>query len=141
MATTSVIDKPPESFAHTTRVLFVIVAYLLALCILIQVFLAGLSVFASPTYWTFHKTFVVYFEFLPLLLMILAVLGRTRHALVWFGLLLQAQIVLQYVFVYLPISVVAALHPVNAVIMFWLTIFVARRAIKLLKQGEYQRNR
>ncbi len=52
--------------------------------------------------------------------------------------LLQAQIVLQYVFVYLPVSVVAALHPVNAVIMFWLTISVARRAIQLLQQGEHQ---
>ena len=52
---------------------------LLGLCILIQVFLAGLSIFASTTYWTFHKTFVVYFEFLPLLLMLLALLGRTQH--------------------------------------------------------------
>lgn len=141
MATTSVIDKPIGSFAHITRVLFIIFAYLLALCILIQVFLAGLSIFSSPTYWAFHKTFVVYFEFLPLLLMILALLGRTRHALVWFSLLLQAQIVLQYVFVYLPISVVAALHPVNAVIMFWLTIYVARLAMRLLKQGEYQKRK
>ncbi len=139
MVTTSVTKKPIGSFAYNMRVIFVIAAYLLALCILIQVFLAGLSIFASPTYWTFHKTFVVYFESLPLLLMILALLGRTRHALVWFSLLLEVQIALQYVFVYLPVSVVAALHPVNAVIMFWLTIYVARRAMKLVQQGAYQK--
>jgi hypothetical protein len=117
----------------------VIVAYLLALCILIQVFLAGLSIFASPTPWTFHTSFVHSFEYLPLLLIILALLGRTRHALVWFSLLLQVQIQLQYVFAGLPVGIVAALHPVNAVIMFWLTIYVARRAMKLLKQGVYQK--
>ena len=137
MATTSVIDKPPGSFAHVTRVLFVIVAYLLALCILIQVFLAGLSIFGSPTFWALHTTFVRYFGSLPLLLIILAVSGRTRHALVWFSLLLEVLIGLQYAFVYLPVSAIAALHPVNAVIMFWITISVARRAMKLLKQGEY----
>ncbi len=139
MATTSVTEKSIGSFVYSVRVLFVIVAYLLALCILIQVFWAGLSIFASATYWTFHKAFVVYFQFLPLLLILLAVLGRTRHALVWFSLVLQLQIVLQYVFVYLPVTFVAALHPVNAVLLFWLTIYVARRATKLVQQGELRK--
>jgi mercuric ion transport protein len=139
MATTEVFEKPMSSFAHVMRVLFVIVAYLLALCILIQVFLAGLSIFASPTFWMFHTTFVQYFEFLPLLLIIFALFGRTRHALVWLSLLLLVQIGLQYAFAALPIGVVAALHPVNAVMMFWLTMYVARRALKLLKQEEDQK--
>ncbi len=135
MTTTSVIEKPMGGFTRVSRVLFVIVSYLLALCILIQVFLAGLSVFSSASYWAFHKTFVVYFEFLPLLLMLLAAFGRIRRSFIWFSLLIQAQIVLQYVFVYLPVSVVAALHPVNAVIMFWLTMYMARNAMKFVQQG------
>jgi hypothetical protein len=117
------------------RVLYVVVAWALALCLLIQVFLAGLGIFGSRSLLTLHTTFVHYFGFLPILLIILALLGRTRHALVWWSLLLQVQIELQYGLAHAPVAVVAALHPVNAVLMFWITIYVARRGMRFLKQG------
>jgi hypothetical protein len=128
-------QKQIGTFTRVMRVLYVVFAWLLALCLLIQVFLAGLAIFGTRSLITLHTTFVHYFEFLPILLIILALLGRTRHALVWFSLLLQVQIELQYFFAHFPVSVVAALHPVNAVIMFWLTIHVARRGMKFLQQG------
>ena len=141
MATTTstttgpVQQKQVGTFTRVMRVLYVVLAWVLALCILIQVFLAGLGIFGSPALLTLHTTFVHYFEFLPILLIILALLGRTRHALVWWSLLLQVQIELQYFFAHAPVSVVAALHPVNAVVMFWITIQVARRSMKFVKQG------
>jgi len=138
--TTSIPNVPAQqkqvgTFTRVMRVLYVIFAWALALCLLIQVFLAGLGIFGSPSLLTLHTTFIHYFEFLPILLIILALLGRTRHALVWLSLLLQVQIELQYFFAHFPVSVVAALHPVNAVIMFWITIHVARRGMKFWKQG------
>jgi hypothetical protein len=136
-STTTVPTSPKQvgTFTRVMRVLYVVVAWLLALCLLIQVFLAGLAIFGSPSLLTLHTTFIHYFEFLPFLLIILALLGRTRHALVWLSLLLQVQIEIQYFFAHAPASVVAALHPVNAVIMFWITIHVARRGMAFVKQG------
>jgi hypothetical protein len=141
MSTTTSIPTAPAqhkqvgTFTRVMRVLYVVVAWVLALCLLIQVFLAGLGIFGSPSLLTLHTTFVHYFEFLPILLIILALLGRTRHALVWLSLLLQVQIELQYFFAHFPVPVVAALHPVNAVLMFWITIHVARRGMRFLQQG------
>jgi hypothetical protein len=128
-------QKQVRTFTRVMRVLYVVFAWVLALCLLIQVFLAGLGIFGSPALLSLHTTFVHYFEFLPLLLIMLALLGRTRHALVWWSLLLQVQIELQYFFAHFPVTVVAALHPVNAVLMFWITIHVARRGMQFLKQG------
>jgi mercuric ion transport protein len=127
--------KQVGTFTRVMRVLYVVFAWVLALCLLIQVFLAGLGIFGSPSLLSLHTTFIHYFEFLPLLLILLALMGRTRHALVWWSLLLQVQIELQYFFAHAPVSVVAALHPVNAVLMFWITIHVARRGRQFLKQG------
>jgi hypothetical protein len=43
---------------------------------------------------------------------------------------------LQYAFAGAPVALVAALHPVNAVIMFWITINVARRCMRYWRQGK-----
>lgn len=140
MSTTSTVAGPAQhkqvgTFTRVMRVLYVVLAWVLALCLLIQVFLAGLGIFGSPALLSLHTTFVHFFEFLPILLIILALLGRTRHALVWWSLLLQVQIELQYFFAHFPVAVVAALHPVNAVLMFWITIHLARRGRQFLQQG------
>ena len=140
MSTTSTVAGPAQhkqvgTITRVMRVLYVVFAWVLALCLLIQVFLAGLGIFGSPALLSLHTTFVHFFEFLPILLILLALLGRTRHALVWLSLLLQVQIELQYFFAHFPVAVVAALHPVNAVLLFWITIHLARRGRQFLHQG------
>lgn len=121
------------TFTRVMRILYIISAWLFALCILIQVFLAGLGVFDSATFFSAHIAFAHNFQYIAILLLILALLGRFPRAIPLFSLLLIVQFVLQYAFVrmsgQLGLLFIAAFHPVNAVVMFWVTQHVARRAM------------
>jgi hypothetical protein len=133
MSVSQISKDQISSFKKTMRVLYAIFAWLFALCILIQVFLAGLSIFTSPSYWSVHIGFAHIFESIPMLLLIFALLGRLPRAITLLSLLLIAQFALQYAFVQLSgslgIAALAAFHPVNAVVMFWVALYVARHAL------------
>src|SRR5258708_34832173 len=77
-----------------------------------------------------------------LMLMILALLGRFPRVIPLFSLLLIVQFVLQYAFVrmsgQLGLFFIAAFHPVNAVVMFWVTQHVARRAMTYVASTKKQ---
>jgi len=130
------------AFTRVMRVLYIISAWLFALCILIQVFLAGMGVFDSATWFSVHVTFAHYFEFIAVLLLILALLGRFPRAIPLLSLLLIVQFALQYAFVQLSgqlgVIFLAAFHPVNAVVMFWVTQHVARRAMAYVSSAKKQ---
>jgi hypothetical protein len=94
------------------------------------VLLAGVFVFVGPQTIELHKTFAHVFLVLSTTILLSALLGRLqaparRDALVTVGLL-----VMQGMFVHaLVISpLIAAFHPVNALLMFWWSIGTARRA-------------
>jgi Family of unknown function (DUF6220) len=130
------------AFTRVMRVLYIISAWLFALCILIQVFLAGLGVFGSATWFNVHVEFAHGFEYLTVLLLILALLGRFPRAIPLLSLLLIVQFALQYAFVNLSsqfsLLFIAAFHPVNAVVMFWVTQHVARRAMTYVSSAKRQ---
>jgi hypothetical protein len=136
MSVTQTVSHHPTIFVRAMRVLYVILAWLFALCILIQVFLAGLSIFESPGLISLHIAFAHTFEFIPILLLITALLGRFPRSIPLFSLLLILQFALQYAFVQLSGQFsepfVAAFHPVNAVVMFWVTLYVARRSTAVI---------
>ena len=139
MSATTVSTIQIGSFARVMRVLFVVFAWLFVLGILVQVFLAGLNIFApsSSITWNLHINFAHLIEYLPLLMIICALLGRFPRTIWLWSLLLLAQFALQYVFIEVPprinLLVLSAFHPVNALVMFWVSIHVAWRASKLLK--------
>jgi len=95
-----------------------------------QVFLAGLGIFAHPLNFKTHIIMGGVLYGLSALMWILAALGRqpletTRLNGILFGVLtLQG---------FLPhlrgvIPALAALHPVNALVIFWMALILARRA-------------
>lgn len=130
-------SRQPGSYRRIVRLLYVLCALLFALCLLVQVFLAGLSIFVSPSLINMHVTFVHFFEYIPLLMLIFSLFGRFPWALPLFSLLLVIQIILQYTFIRLAgqlgLPLISAFHPVNAVLMFWITLIATRRAITALK--------
>src|SRR6266702_1026284 len=81
-----------------TRILYLSAAWLFPAAILIQVFLVGLSLFTGQAYWSTHRDVGHSLAVLPLLLVILAYLGRlprSEKLLIWllFGVyLVQAEI-------------------------------------------------
>ena len=107
-----------------------IVAVLFAVLLIVQVFLAGLGVFDSPTAFATHRDFGYTISLLILPIIILALVGRAPKGLVGLTVVLAVQMILQSVFVAMRTSdpAIAALHPVNGVLMLIVTLVIARWA-------------
>jgi hypothetical protein len=120
----------PARRGHIARVIFVVLASLFAACVVAQVFIAGMAVFVNPLNWRWHTTFIHVFEFLPLLMLIISFVGRLPAAQRWQCAALFLLIVVQYftanVAASLPFA--AALHPVNALLIFWMATWLLSRA-------------
>jgi hypothetical protein len=104
------------------RYLFVTASAAFFLSTLAQVFLAGMAIFANPVNWGRHVTFVHFFEFLPLVMLVTAWLGRMPKNLLWLSAGLLGLIYVQYFNAnFRQISpVVAATHPVTAMLVIGL---------------------
>jgi hypothetical protein len=112
------------------RTAHLVVAWVLVLGLVVQVFLAGLGVFRSPESFATHRDFGFMLELLPIVLLILGLVARLgrRQAILAAGIF--GLFLLQSVFVGLRESnpEVAALHPVNGFLITLLAIVLARTA-------------
>jgi hypothetical protein len=123
-----------------TRILYLIAAWLFPVAILIQVFLVGLSLFTGQAYWSTHRDVGHSLAVLPLLLVILAYLGRlprSEKLLIWllFGVyLVQAEV---FAAIRDSVPLLAAFHPVLALVLFALAIIIALRS-RTVVQAEIQ---
>ncbi len=119
-----------------TRILYLIVAWLFPVAILIQVFLVGLSLFTGQAYWSTHRDVGHTLAVLPLLLVILAYLGRlprSEKRLIWlqFGVyLVQAEV---FAAIRDVAPFLAAFHPVLALVLFALSLILALRSPTLVR--------
>ena len=107
-----------------------VVAWLFAACIVVQVFLAGLGVFDGPQRFETHRDFGYLFGWLTLVMVIIAAVGRLGRVLVGLSLLALVQFALQSVFILFreDLPAIAALHPVNGVLLLVVAITIGRRA-------------
>ncbi len=115
---------------HATRMAYLVAAWLFAITVILQVFLAGLSLFASAANWGTHKEFGYSLGFLALLLVVLAFAGRIPRTIGrWLARLLTVYAI-QTILPNLRRDApwIAALHPVNALAIFWIALTRARRA-------------
>lgn len=105
-----------------------IVGGLFAACVVIQVFLAGLGVFADPRSFITHRDFGYLFGFLTLALLVLALVGREPRRVTGLSALLLLLFALQSVFIALRTSApeIAALHPLNGFLILFVAITVSR---------------
>jgi hypothetical protein len=99
-----------------------------AACGVIQVFLAGLGVFADPGAFISHREFGYLFGWLTLVALVLALAGRLPRRLIGATVLLLVLFAMQSVFVALraDMPAVAALHPVNGFAIIGLAVVTAR---------------
>jgi len=123
-----------------TRILYLSAAWLFPAAILIQVLLVGLSLFTGQAYWSTHRDVGHSLAVLPLLLVILTYLGRlprSEKLLIWllFGVyLVQAEV---FAAIRDSVPLLAAFHPVLALVLFALAIIIALRAPTVM-QAEIQ---
>lgn len=130
-------DRP---MAHAVRAIglarlgFVTGAWLFLVCLLIQVFLVGLDIFAGLG-GSIHRDFAYLYGWLAPILVLLAGVARvpsmTRSLTILLLILFAVQTVLPSLRDQFPL--LAALHTVNALAVFALAIVVARRATALIQ--------
>ena len=118
---------PARTGAYTA---LAVVAWLFAACILVQVFLAGMGVFDGPGQFETHRNFGYLFGWLTLVMVIIAAVGRLGRVLIGLSLLALVQFALQSVFILFreDLPAIAALHPVNGVLLLVVAIAIGRRA-------------
>ena len=111
---------------------FALVAWVFLGGVILQVFLAGLGAF-KVTDWTTHAGFGWLLGSLPLfvllpLSLVAGLTTRTRWLTV--ALVISAALQPELAHARTQTPVVAAFHPVNAVLIFWLAWSVARAALR-----------
>lgn len=128
-ATTS-HKKALSGVARISRILFMVFAVGFALCVTLQVFIAGMATFAGPQNWAMHVSFIHFFEFLPLLMLLCAFLGKMPASMKWVS---GGQFLLIF-YMYFAANIrsinplLAASHPVVALAIFGLAIWTVWRA-------------
>lgn len=113
-----------STLARLARLCYAVLSWVFVACVLVQVFFAGMGAFGAD--WSWHLTFVHLLELLPLLMTPVAFVGRLSWGLRLLPLGLLVLVGVQYAFA--NSTVPAALHPVNALLIFLVSLFVARRA-------------
>ena len=123
-------QRSVSTVTRVARVGFFALSAAFALCVVVQIFLAGLAVFASPVYWARHTGFVHTFELLPLAMVLLALVGRLPRRLAWQSFGLYVLIFFMYFTANIRAlaPVVAAFHPVLAMTLFWAAVRVGVQA-------------
>ncbi len=124
-------------FTYVMRIVYTVVAWLFIAGLFLQFFLAGLSIFVGPTYWSTHVGFGREFGLITLVLLLLALAARLPRGQVWLTALLIPLYILQILLIELPgrfgVIVLAALHPVNGGVMLGLGIVLAYQAWKAVR--------
>jgi mercuric ion transport protein len=115
---------------HAIRLAFVGTAWLFLACVVVQVFLAGLGVFAGGQNFALHRDFGYLFGWLTLVLLVLAIAGRLGRRWIGLSAVLLVLFAFQSVFIAFRggMPALAALHAVNALAIFSVSLYLARNA-------------
>jgi cytochrome b561 len=110
--------------------LFLGLAVLFVACVVAQIFLAGLGVFSSASAFETHREFGFLFGWLALAMLLVAIVGREGRRQILLVLAIIVAFALQSVLVAMrgDAPAVAALHPLNGVLILLLGLAVARSA-------------
>ncbi|MDF2857827.1 MAG: hypothetical protein K0Q87_3678 [Neobacillus sp.] len=111
---------------------FALLAILFTFCIVAQVFLAGLAIFVNPLNWMKHTNFIHLFEFIPVIMFILSFVGNMpRWAIGQSAALFVIIFVMYFTANITPVLPwAAALHPVIAIGIFWMSIKLGSKSWK-----------
>jgi len=122
---------------RTARIAFAVVAWLFLIGIVVQVFLAGVGLFVRGVdAFSYHRALGWLLHLGPLLVLLFAWAASAGRTTMWLStallVLVGIQPILPSLRTDLPFG--AALHPVNALAIFYLALVVARRAQALAQQ-------
>jgi hypothetical protein len=112
------------------RPIHLAVAWLLVAGLLVQVFLAGMGVFAPAGEFETHRQFGYTLTLLPVILIVTSLVGGFGRSEAIAAAVMLGQFILQSVLVSLRDSTpaIAALHPVNGFLVLLIAVWLARDA-------------
>ncbi|MGG3506128.1 DUF6220 domain-containing protein [Paenibacillus lautus] len=118
--------------AQYARLGFSILNVLFAICIALQVFLAGFALFVDSTQWGMHGNFAMYFAPIPVLLFILSFPARLPKGIKMKSLVLIGLILLIFATAVFSeeIGFAAAAHPVISLGLFLNALLIMREMTK-----------
>jgi hypothetical protein len=136
--TTQVLPVDQPVLAKQTRVaptglrrLYLGVAVLFALGVMGQVFLAGAGIFVGGAWLDGHRGFGYLLYLVSLLLLILSFVARLSGSVKWLNALLFVLVIFQGFWIHVPgdlgLPLLKALHPVNALAIFGVSLFLIGR--------------
>lgn len=121
------------------RTPFLIGIRLFIACLLIQLLTVGMAVFVNPSWWTNHNLFSHFIGVLGLLLFLVTLFGRFPRTIVMLTGLMNVLFFVQGSTANLvrfpQLALGAAFHPVNALLLFWIAMAIARKTQCLLVDG------
>lgn len=110
------------------RYSYLATSVLLTIGVLVQVYIAGMAVFVDPARWSSHVTFGTNLPVFLVLLFALAFVGRLPRTHKGLPVLIFVLFFIQFSTAHRFGSLVGAIHPVNAVIIFWLSMVTVKHA-------------
>jgi uncharacterized integral membrane protein len=97
-------------------------------CVILQVFLAGLGLFVNTGDLQLHRVFANYFELGSILMFLLSFFGRIRGGLRWYTLGLFALTSLQHLTIQAFSGSFRALHTIDALLLFGISLYLTKRS-------------
>jgi hypothetical protein len=117
------------------------VALFFVLCVLFQVFMAGAGILVTGYWLAFHAAFGYFIILIPILLLPLGLLGRLPRSVNWLSALLVVLALVQPLLLWqrhLGLPLIAALHPVNALLIFALPLFLSYHVWGFMRDKQKQ---
>jgi hypothetical protein len=118
------------------RYVYLALVWLYLVGILVQVFLAGMGLFGVARDFEPHVGLGWLLHLVPILLLIAAAVAKVGPRLIWWNVTL---LVVQFIQPILALArddapVVAAFHPVLALVIFWLALSMGLMAWRLVRE-------
>ena len=118
------------------RYLYLAMVWAYVVGIVVQVFLIGMALFGTPHDFEPHIGLGWILHLVPVLLLVVAAIARVGASLLWWN---AALLVVQFVQPILATlrsdqPVLAAFHPVLALIIFWLAFTIGINAWRLVRE-------
>ncbi len=121
-----------NSRGRVSRGIFAGLAWVFVASVVVQTLLAGMALFNDPLHWEKHIVFVRIFEFIPFVMLVCAFIGRLPASMKWMSFALYGLIFVQYTTANVP--AVGALHPVIALGLIVLSLHVAKRGTRSVRE-------
>jgi hypothetical protein len=123
---------------RAARYAYLVLAWAFVVGLAVQVFFAGLGIFAGGTKFETHVNFGYLLHLPPILVLVAAALSRagSRHWQWALGLVAAVFVIPFFVYLRSSSPELAALHPVAAVVASWVAVRVALNSVAAVRQPE-----